>query len=540
MLHLRERAAIANVTGVVSVLYSARSVIKRAGSFPDVGHDPKYRAVLLDLIVKMFLALGTALALYLGYILASAIRNIYFHPLRDIPGPKSWIAFPLLQHLSAIRGRLDLDMHHWHIKYGAAVRFDPTSVSFITADAWRDIYGHGHKQLPKVLNSGSNTQDIISANDADHTRHRKALAHAFSAKGLQAQEPIVTGYVDQLIARLRDVAASGLPADMVKWYTLTTFDLIGDLAFGEPFGGLESSEYHRWVAAVFGFIRVIPFLKGMDEYSVLFRVILSFLPRSFLQMRTDQVEHTKRTVQKRLRTRRHDRSDFMDSMLRHRGDKDGLSEEELVANANILIIAGSETTATLLSGVTYWLLQTPAAMERVTREVRTTFASEAEITFNNVTAQLPYMLACISEAFRLYPPVPGGLQRWTETPTRISGYEIPGRTKVSVHQAGAYWSSRNFHQPDSFIPDRWLPEAKDDPASSFFSDQRDVLQPFSVGPRNCIGKNLAYTEMRVILARVLYNFDLQLCEESRDWKDQKTFVLWEKKPLMCRLTARRE
>jgi cytochrome P450 len=65
-----------------------------------------------------------------------------------------------------------------------------------------------------------------------------------------------------------------------------------------------------------------------------------------------------------------------------------------------------------------------------------------------------------------------------------------------------------------------------------------MFQPFSFGPRNCIGKNLAYNEMRVILASVLWNFDLELCEQSHDWADQKSYVLWEKPGLFCRLRAR--
>jgi cytochrome P450 len=78
-----------------------------------------------------------------------------------------------------------------------------------------------------------------------------------------------------------------------------------------------------------------------------------------------------------------------------------------------------------------------------------------------------------------------------------------------------------------------------DPKSPFHNDSRAVLQPFSVGPRNCIGRNLAYNEMRLILARVLWNFDLELCDESRDWNEQKSFLLWEKPALWCTLSLRK-
>ena len=96
----------------------------------------------------------------------------------------------------------------------------------------------------------------------------------------------------------------------------------------------------------------------------------------------------------------------------------------------------------------------------------------------------------------------------------------------------------NFHAPERFLPERWLPEARTDPASPFFLDKRDVVQPFSAGPRNCIGRNVAYIEMRLILTRLLWNFDIGLCEESSAWYNQTAYTAWEKPPLMCRLTLK--
>ena len=131
------------------------------------------------------------------------------------------------------------------------MRYSRDKVSFITVEGWKEIYGHGHRQLPKARSSASNPLDIINANDEDRTRYRRALSHAFSAKGLRDQEPLLTTYVGKFIERLKGVAESQLPADMVKWYNLCTFDIIDDLAFGEPFGGLDHSEYHHWVATIF-------------------------------------------------------------------------------------------------------------------------------------------------------------------------------------------------------------------------------------------------------------------------------------------------
>lgn len=84
--------------------------------------------------------------------------------------------------------------------------------------------------------------------------------------------------------------------------------------------------------------------------------------------------------------------------------------DKLVRNANVLIIAGSETTATLLSGAVYLLTTHPDKLAKVANEVRSAFNSEEEITLNSVS-RLSYMLACLNEALRCYPPVASGLPR---------------------------------------------------------------------------------------------------------------------------------
>ncbi|KAM0128138.1 hypothetical protein ACHAO1_009168 [Botrytis cinerea] len=490
--------------------------------------------------MTMLLVAASVAFLYLLYILISTIRVLYYHPLSCIPGPSLWIVFPLIRHYSAIRGRHDIDLRALHKKYGEVVRFGPNEVSFITAQAWRDIYGHGHKQLPKYLSSVQSRHEIISGNDIDHSRYRKSISHAFSAKALQEQQPLIKGYVDKLITKLKDKAKSQTPLDMVMWYNITTFDLIGDLAFGQSFGGLENSGYHFWVSTIFESIHILSYIDIKDTYPMVFELIKPFIPANLAGARKRQDDYSKEVVQKRLTSpKKFGAIDFMDAMLRNRGEKEGLSDEELAENASVLVVAGSETTATLLSGVTFLLLKNPVVMEKLKNEVLSVIQSEEDITFANVTANLPYLLACLEEALRWYPPVPTGSQRITNTPTTIiSGFEIPQNTRVAVHQSSAYRSSINFHKPECFIPERWLPEAKNDPKSPFFNDNRDVFQPFSAGPRNCIGKNLAYNEMRIILTRVIWNFDLELCPESYAWADQKSYFLWDKHKLMCKLSLR--
>ncbi|KAL8793908.1 MAG: hypothetical protein Q9195_003527 [Heterodermia aff. obscurata] len=211
-----------------------------------------------------------------------------------------------------------------------------------------------------------------------------------------------------------------------------------------------------------------------------------------------------------------------------------MTREEIITNAGLLLVAGSETVATLLSGATYHLLRNPPVYTRLQTELRTAFPTEKAINFDSL-ARLPYLDAVLTESLRLYPPAVASLQRTTGPEgDLIAGNYIPPHTKVGVPQYASYHSRANFTDPESFVPERWLA----DPPPRYRADARAALQPFSVGPRNCLGRSLAWFEMRAILARVLWNFDMALCEESQDWAKQKSYLLWDKPALWVDLRRR--
>ncbi|TKA50775.1 hypothetical protein B0A55_11949, partial [Friedmanniomyces simplex] len=75
-----------------------------------------------------------------------------------------------------------------------------------------------------------------------------------------------------------------------------------------------------------------------------------------------------------------------------------------------------------------------------------------------------------------------------------------------------------------------------DAPAKFAKDNKAAFQPFSMGTRNCIGRNLAYAEMKLILAKVMWHFELELAQETTgNWVDQKAWGLWEKRPLYVKL-----
>lgn len=120
------------------------------------------------------------------------------------------------------------------------------------------------------------------------------------------------------------------------------------------------------------------------------------------------------------------RPDFFTHILRNQavGDK-ALSRDEMVSNSVLFLVAGSETTATTLSGTTYLLLKHPEVYAKLVEEVRGAFKTEAEITIEEVN-KLTYMIACLQEGLRYYPPVPTGFPRLVPAGgDTISGLYIP-------------------------------------------------------------------------------------------------------------------
>lgn len=110
---------------------------------------------------------------------------------------------------------------------------------------------------------------------------------------------------------------------------------------------------------------------------------------------------------------------------------------------------------------------------------------------------------------------------------------------MSVHQWATHHSPRNFTDPDRFAPQRWLPATHTYYDPRYASDNKDASKPFAAGPRDCLGKYLAYAEMRMVVARLLWNFDFELLDEQVDWvNSQRVFMVYEKGPLMIRLKQR--
>lgn len=171
-----------------------------------------------------------------------------------------------------ISGNMPRKMRELHDTYGPVVRIASNELAFAEPAAWKDIYGHRPDggELSKwepfyVLGGNTGPRSILSARRDEHRLLRRQLAHGFSERSMRAQEPIIGGYVDLLIRRLREQTAGGTRTlNMKEWLNFTTFDVIGNLAFGSDFGCLEGSGWHPWVKMMSSHVRIAAYVQSLS------------------------------------------------------------------------------------------------------------------------------------------------------------------------------------------------------------------------------------------------------------------------------------
>ena len=143
-----------------------------------------------------------------------------------------------------------------HEQYGPIVRVGPNELAYAVPEAWDDVFGRyvpgKRKENPKpTWYCSPASHDIVGAALGDHGRMRRLLNPGFTNSAMLEQEPLIKGHVDLFLRRLHEKADGGeATLDIFEWFAYCTFDMIGELSFGEPFGCLEDSMMHPWYFAL--------------------------------------------------------------------------------------------------------------------------------------------------------------------------------------------------------------------------------------------------------------------------------------------------
>lgn len=413
------------------------------------------------------------------YYLLPYIRN---WQIRDIPGP--FLAkFSNLWYLYECRKcRRYLTVHKLHEQYGKLVRVTPDQVSIADPDAIPVVYGHGTGFLKSEYYDAfvSIKRGLFNTRDrTEHTRKRKTVSHTFSAKSVGQFEQYIHHNLEQLQTqwdRLSKEAEGGYyKFDALNWFNYVAFDIIGDLAFGQPFGMLEKGKDEAEVqlhpdapptrapaievlnrrGEVSNAIGIIPWIKPYAKY----------IPDPFFYKGVEAVQNLAgiaiARVNQRLEAAERGEITRVDLLARLMEGKDEsgekLGREELTAEALTQLIAGSDTTSNTSCALLYHCLTKPNVIKTLQKELDEALPSDDVPTYNQVR-DLPYLQYVINETLRIHSTSSQGLPRLVPPGPGVdlAGHHFPQGTVLSVpayvmHHSKEIWGK----DADDFRPERW-------------------------------------------------------------------------------------
>jgi cytochrome P450 len=209
----------------------------------------------------------------------------------------------------------------------------------------------------------------------------------------------------------------------------------GDLGFGEPFHCLRDDQYHPWVSFLYGHLKDGALRASVRFYPWLASALFTMIPKSAFKAAQDHFAMSCEKLGRRMALQT-DRKDFLSYILSG-SDAKNMTMPELEATAALLIVAGSESTSTMMTATTNFLVRSPGKLDKLAKEVRDAFQNEKQITLSAVE-QLPYMKVVFQEGMRLGPPVPTQIPRIVPPEGDVvCGRRLPGNVCFTSHSG--FW-----------------------------------------------------------------------------------------------------
>ncbi|ORY60121.1 cytochrome P450 [Pseudomassariella vexata] len=472
-----------------------------------------------DVIMVVLAGATTLLIYWISYC-------VFFHPLARYPGPLLAKFTNLYGAYHAWKGDIHIDILRCHCKFGVYVRYAPNRILINSPQALHDIYGHGAHVRKfdgyKILSSHA-LNTLTLSNKVQHARRRRVISQAFSESSLRMFESLIVSKLDNFCQIIRGTSLEGewtVSQDMAENFNRLSFDLMTALSFNLDYRTMEDPRHRPvmqaiecsnirlsvlWQAPALSLCRLDRML--MRDSSKAAQTFVVFL-RDLLKSRLRQDESNNRDIFSFLQKCEDPET----------GDK--LSIKELSAETATFIVAGSDTSSTAMAALIHYLAGSARSYDRVTEEVRSTFASLDEIRLGKKINSCVFLRACLDEALRLSPPGGGPLWRLVENDgTTIGDTFFPGGCEVGAGVYAMQNSPDNWENPTSFRPERWLEKGVNRP---YF--------PFNIGPRSCVGKPLAVAQILLTIARLCWEFDFRRADAGvpvgmRDDEEPSQYVL---------------
>ncbi|KLO12993.1 high nitrogen upregulated cytochrome P450 monooxygenase 2 [Schizopora paradoxa] len=450
-----------------------------------------------------------------------------FHPLSKFPGPALARVSKFWALRNAASGKQHITFKSLHDTYGPVVRVGPNELSIVNVEAIPSIFGDGMGKghLWEARRFSTEPLAISSIREPQkHAQRRAVWNKAFSSTALKEYDPLLIHRVQQLVECLEDNA--NVEIDLTYWFNCYTFDFMGDMMFGGGFELMRDGDKDGLKEFMGSGLRNIALLHTIPWAARILWKIPSVAGRA-TRLREWSFAYAER--------RKESGSKVKDVIhhLMNEDSKEGYAPEDIVTAESLVgIVAGSDSTASVLSGIFYYLITNRSARQRLQEEIDTTILPGGDPFDAATLAAMPYLNAVINEVLRLQPPLPIALQRAVLPNTggrQVVSDFIPEGTAINlppyvIHRDPRYFSP----SPNSFIPERWLGQDNKFHDSKYYTDSNAFI-PFAGGFANCVGKNVAIRNIRMVVTILMQRFDMRIAEgyNPKRWEEEmeEYFVL---------------
>ncbi|KLO15649.1 high nitrogen upregulated cytochrome P450 monooxygenase 2 [Schizopora paradoxa] len=489
-------------------------------AFPPVVSTFFFHQNVSSLLISIFLSIATFYGALLGSIVAYRLSPA--HPLYRYPGPLAAKVSKLWMMRITSQGKMHEYVRSLHEKYGMYVRIGPNEISCIDVSVMHDILGPNGMPKGPVWDARRNPltePSLIAIRDTrEHSRRRKPWNRALSTSAVKDYEPVIAKRVLQLANTLASATQADLNGkvvwngDLSSWFGYYSFDFMGDMVFGGGFDLMRDKDKDG----------IRPLLRARTK-NLASLIHVPWATRFLLNFPsiTGNVRKFREFAYGYARRRKEMGSSVKD-IFYHLTNEDGsqanmqnVSVDAVLSSGEEAIVAAADTVVNTLTGVFYYLLKHPRELARLREEVDRVFPTEDALDASRL-AGMDFMNAVINETLRLQPVIQTYMER---APEKGSGGHWLGQRFITegtavitplftIHRDPSYFSPF----PDDFYPDRWLSSNDSTTASSDekhkWHTNSAAFLPFSMGPANCPGKNLALIEMRMVIAVLLQRFEI--------------------------------
>ncbi|RKL32836.1 hypothetical protein BFJ72_g10336 [Fusarium proliferatum] len=356
------------------------------------------------------------------------------------------------------------------------VRVGPREVDISDIAAAKEIHRvkDGYRKAPFYQNLVPNTNNLFNTLDVEfHRHHRRLLSSPLSESSLKSVEPTVDAYVKMAIGSMKREMDERGAADVAKFWLFMATDIIVDLSFGESFGILKHGKKNQYIEDLEG-------LAAKGSIRSTFPTLISFATKLPLPVFKETAAAAQRIRDYSAEAVARYKTNFANNpaaakptlfrKLFEAGEA-GLSNDEIRAEAQAYIVAGSDTTATTLT----YLIYSVCSHDDVRQKLVTELMELPDDFGHNDLRELPHLNNIIDETLRLYAAVPSALPRVVPAGgAHLAGYFIPGETVVSTQAWTLHRDPHVFPDPEVWDPSRWEKGSK---------MMHDAVMPFGGGSR---------------------------------------------------------